>query len=334
VGYNGVVAMLRTRAQNLCETHGRRAMKRYLRSRLFTALLVVAWGFAALVPHARAQDAASGNAPQAADQKQAAPVRPTGPSLATATLLYRAREYEKAAAEYNAVIAANPTSSNAYAGLARVYAGQSKLTDALAAANKAVEMENDNPNAHIALGEVYFRLGKIPEAEAEFIAIVKSGRAYARAYLGEARISWASSYYRQAKRMIDLAHKLDSADPDITNFWFRTQISSGHVQVEARDKDKEDADKREKEKDGPPEKNEDLSRIVETLSDNQQERRCCRPSSMTVPVELPLEPLMNDPRTFRGMGLKWRLMEPQRSLWWIQEPQEFSWGGRWRRRQG
>lgn len=225
-------------------------------------------------------------------------------------LLYRAREYEKAIAEYSAVLAANPTSSNAYAGLARSYLGESKLTDALAAANKGVEIENDNPNAHIALGEVYFRLGRIPEAENEFVPIVKAGQAYARAYLGEARISWASSYYRQAKRLIDLAHKLDSADPDITRFWFRTQISSGSVRVEVRgDKAKEemqegDKGTQDKEQSGSTEKGENLTKIVETLSDNQQERHSCRPTSTNIPVELPFEPLMNDPKTYRGMGLK------------------------------
>jgi predicted aspartyl protease/Flp pilus assembly protein TadD len=292
-------------------------MNRRIRSRLFVGLVVLAFALVSIVRLARAQESASGNAPETAPQKEPgasagsatagapalpAPVStsakaaaPSGPTLASAMVLYRAGKYDKAEAEYTALTMASSPSPYSYVGLARACLRQSKLAEALAAANKAIEAAPNDPHSRIVLGEVYFRLGKISEAEAEFVPIVKSGQAYARAYLGEARISWVSSYYKQAVRLIEVAHKLDSADPDITHFWVRTQISSGSVRFEAK------GDKDEK---GPPENGEAIRKTVEVLTGSQQERHSCHPASPTVPVELPFETLLNDPQTYRAMGLK------------------------------
>jgi tetratricopeptide (TPR) repeat protein len=196
--------------------------------RLFRYLFFAWIAVVSIAPQARAQEAANGKglASPSISTTAAPPTPPaaaSGPTLASAMLLYRAGDYEKASNEYNALIAANPNSSNAYAGLARVYMKQTKLADALSAGKKSVELDPANPIGHVALGEVYFRMGKIGEAEAEFVPIVKAGKGYARAYLGEARVSWASSYYTQAKRLIDFAYELDSADPDILDFWLDTE---------------------------------------------------------------------------------------------------------------
>jgi tetratricopeptide (TPR) repeat protein len=75
---------------------------------------------------------------------------------------------------------------------------------------------------HVALGEVYFRQGKIPEAEQEWVKAINSGHASARAYLGMARVRSVSSMNKSAKAMIDKAHELDPKDPDIQIFWIET----------------------------------------------------------------------------------------------------------------
>jgi len=72
---------------------------------------------------------------------------------------------------------------------------------------------------HSALGDVLFREGKLSEAEGEWLKAINSDESDARAHLGLARISAASSQYAQAKREIDKAHGLDSADPDIRDYF-------------------------------------------------------------------------------------------------------------------
>jgi predicted Zn-dependent protease len=57
---------------------------------------------------------------------------------------------------------------------------------------KAVALSPTYPAVRTALGEAYFLQGKIAEAQKEFLALVRDGSSYARAYLGMARISRAA----------------------------------------------------------------------------------------------------------------------------------------------
>ena len=262
-----------------------------------------AWVAAMAVhPLAHAQEAPKKNEPPlpvistSTSTSPESPAASSGPTLASAMLLYRAKDYDKASREYNALILASPNSPSAYAGLARVYVKQVRLADALSAAKKAVELEPANPVGHIALGEVYFRTGKISEAEAEFVPIVRAGRGYARAYLGEARVSWASSFYKQAKRLIDLAHNLDAADPDILDFWMDTENVEErikHVKEEIADPANSD-----------PKRHEELEQILSLLTDAQTRHSPCRMTSTLSSLEVPFALLLNDPRTYRAVGLK------------------------------
>src|SRR5262249_29881140 len=81
----------------------------------------------------------------------------------------------------------------------------------------------DSAPKHVALGEVLFRDGKIPEAEREWLGVTKSGHTDARAHMGLARVSAAAAQYKQAEREIDEAHRLDPDDPDIQFYWIRSQ---------------------------------------------------------------------------------------------------------------
>ena len=135
--------------------------------------------------------------------------------IETALHLYRTGKFDAAVQAYSSLIASESHISSAYAGLARTYLKLKKIDEAYAAAEKAVALSQDLADAHIALGEVYFRQGKLVEAENEFIAIAKTGSPNARAYLGVARISEMASLHKQAKQMIARAYSLDPDDPDI-----------------------------------------------------------------------------------------------------------------------
>jgi predicted aspartyl protease len=273
---------------------------------LAVAMCCIAFG-TTLSPAARAQNAESGKAPAPAPavatstagpavSVSSGPPIPTGPSIADAVRLYRAGDYEKSSSEYREVIAANPNSPVAYAGLARVFVKQAKLAEALAAANKSVELAPTNPLGHIALGEVYFRTGKISEAEAEFVPIIKSGQAYPRAYLGEARVSRASSFYKQAKRMIDVAHNLDPLDPDISSFWFTEQSLADRIKA-IKDELADPAN-------SDPKKKAELEESLAVLNDAESRHGSCQLVSNVSAIEIPFVMLLNDPNTYRAVGLK------------------------------
>jgi len=153
--------------------------------------------------------------------QNAVPIQPsepgivTGPSLKDAEHLYRTGRLDEAIGEYT-------QAALAYAGLTRVYLQKKDPAHAYAAAAKAMELEPDSADAKTAQGEAYFRQGKIGEAEAMFVSVINSGANNPRAYWGLARTSGAISYYAREKRLIDKAHALDPADPDITRDWIAT----------------------------------------------------------------------------------------------------------------
>jgi tetratricopeptide (TPR) repeat protein len=81
----------------------------------------------------------------------------------------------------------------------------------------------------VASGAVYFRQGRIPEAEQEWLSVISSGNRNARAYLGLARIGRALSLRRQSKALIDQARELNPLDPDIELSWNLTLPLSGRI---------------------------------------------------------------------------------------------------------
>ncbi len=143
------------------------------------------------------------------------------PSLADAQQKYRQGKLDWAAQEY-AMLVTGADAMAAYVGLARVELKENRPADAYAAVSKAIALAPRAPDVQVALGEVYYRQGKIPEAESQFVNVINSGAENARAYLGLARVSNAASLYRRGKLMIDKAHRLDPSDPDIDRYWIDT----------------------------------------------------------------------------------------------------------------
>ncbi len=177
----------------------------------------------AIFPSAWAQqNAAPGNAPT--------PAASATPSLQDALRLYRTGKLDAAIQEYTQ-LESGAQAGLAYAGLTRVYLKKKDPADAYAAAAKAIDLAPNSPDAKVAQGEAYFRQGKIPEAEAEFVGVINSGAENARAYLGLARVSQTISLYHREKQMIDKARTLDPADPDITRMWMGTLPLAGRIKA-------------------------------------------------------------------------------------------------------
>src|SRR5260370_411528 len=112
--------------------------------------------------------------------------------------------------------------AEAYAGLSRCFLKEGHVQEANEVAMHRTIRAPDSQAAHVALGEVYFRQGKMHDAEQEFLRVVNSVAPEPRAYLGLARVSAAISMYARAKQMVEKAHELDSNDPEIEWRWLNT----------------------------------------------------------------------------------------------------------------
>ncbi|HKV39098.1 MAG TPA: aspartyl protease family protein [Blastocatellia bacterium] len=191
--------------------------------------VLTAWLFVFMVVCASVR-AQNPNPPALKDDSAGVAASP--PSVAQADRLYREGKPGEAEQEYERVVKAEPRSVFAYTGLVHVYLRMAKPVEAYAAAAKAMEIDPDLEAAHIAMGEAYFRQGKLTEAENEFANLVQKRTKEARAYLGLSRVYRAASYYRRRKLAIDRAYQLDPGDPDIIGQWTYSQSLVDHTSAQ------------------------------------------------------------------------------------------------------
>jgi tetratricopeptide (TPR) repeat protein len=111
--------------------------------------------------------------------------------LGDATTLARKGDFDAAIEKFQQLLKERPNSPDAYAGLTRVYLKKKDLVRAFDTVTKGMQV-SDAVTLHVALGEVYFRQGKIPEAEQEWVKAINSGHPSARAYLGVAQFAGPS----------------------------------------------------------------------------------------------------------------------------------------------
>jgi len=197
--------------------------------------------------------------------------------------------------KYQEVIQEKPKSPDAYAGLARCYLKKKDVTQAFETITKGLQVADGMP-VRVALGEVYFRQGKIPEAEKEWVDVINSGRQAARAYLGVARVWWAIQNNKSAKALIDKAHELDPNDPDIQEAWIGTLRRSERIKYyEAHIAESDNADAEERG---------NLQRYLTYLKERAKRHDGpCRLVSKVKNTETPLVRLLSDPTHLRGYGL-------------------------------
>jgi tetratricopeptide (TPR) repeat protein len=268
------------------------------------------------VPKTWAQDAASSNtpgviSPVASSNKSAAdkspnpsaaspPPSPAAPAAvlpaAQALQLFRAEKYAAASEQYNAILLKDPKDPAANAGLARVYLAQRKMPEALAAATKAIESAPGSPAGHTALGDIYFRQAKLADAEREYLTPIRAGIPDARAYFGLAHISEMTSSSKRAKRMIDKAHDLDPADPEIFQTWVQT------LPLSDRSKQLNDRLASSDPMGDSTQKSFKFATEFYT-AEAKQPNTACHLVNKPKSTQLPLERLMIDPTRLRGFGL-------------------------------
>ena len=227
------------------------------------------------------------------------PAPNAGPSLDDALHLYRTGKFADAVQEYQS-LTSGPQAVFAYTGLARCYLRLKDPENAYNAANKAMEVAPRAPDAQVALGEVYFRQGKIPEAEELFVKVINSGAQNARAYLGLAHVSAVTALFAREKRMLDQAYALDPEDPDIRPAYMST-LTPGERAKGLHDRLAEET------KISPEERERIEQQLTILESASSPGVHTCRMTSKVGSTHMQLRQLMVDPTNFRGYGLDVKL---------------------------
>lgn len=277
-----------------------------MRRQVIFVCFVLAYPFhivAAQSPHdekaVSSSAAASSLAASGISSSPSAATSPAGISapspLSEALRFYRKGDFDAAIEKYQQLLQERPNTPDGYTGLASVYLKRKDVRHADETISKGME-KIDSPTMRVALGEVLFREGKIPEAEEQWVKVINSGYPSARAYLGLARVRKAISMYASAKRMIDKAHELDPNDPDIQRAWINTlgmkeriNYLEGYLASENND----DAETRS-----------NAEFYLEYLKARQKEpKRVCRLASNVTSTETELVRLLLDPKHLRGYGL-------------------------------
>jgi tetratricopeptide (TPR) repeat protein len=247
-------------------------------------VLISAAAFAQSVPDA---------SPTVPDSK---PVNVSTPNpLGEARTLYRKGDFSGAIAKYQEILKEQPKSPDAYAGLVRVYLKQKNVEQAAETAELGLS-HSDSPRIHVARAEVWFRQGRITDAEKEWVEVLKGGHPEARAYLGLSRVRHTIAMYKTAKRMIEKAHELDLSDPDIQEQWAGTLPRAERIKYlenSLAGENNWNADERQ-----------NVKTYLEYLKEkaNQKNGRCRLVTKLSA-SEMPLVRMKYDPEHLRGYGL-------------------------------
>lgn len=223
-------------------------------------------------------------------------VSDVGNPLGQAGILYAKGAFDAAIGKYQELLKQRPNSPDAFAGLVRSYLKLKNVGQAALTAEQGIAQTN-SPRVRVARAEVWFRQGKIAEAEKEFVDVINSGYPEARAYLGLARQRDAIAMYKSAKQMIDKAHEIDPGDPDIQEEWVDTLSRSERIrylETSLAGDNNWDADRRS-----------DAASYLEYLKERAKQKNSspCRLISKTTSTETPLVRLLQDPEHLRGYGL-------------------------------
>ena len=240
---------------------------------------------------AQATAAAASSAPSAT----IAPASDITNPIGEAKLLYRKGDFTGAIATYQEFLKEHPNSPDALAGKVQVYLKQKDIERAAQAVKEGLA-RSDSPLMRAAQAEVWFRQGKISDAEKQWAEVINSGTPEPRSYLGLAHVRDAIAMYKTAKMMIDKAHELDPYDPDIVEEWIGTLSRSDRIQylsTSLAGDNNWDAEKRG-----------DVASYLQYLKEHSKQKNgSCRLVSKVNRTETPLARLMIDPTHLRGFGL-------------------------------
>jgi tetratricopeptide (TPR) repeat protein len=221
--------------------------------------------------------------------------QPVGDPLHEAKAFARTGNFDAAIEKYREMLRSNPKNPDALAGVIRSYLKKKDVAQAAEEAKTALTL-SDAHTVLTAVAEVYFRQGRISDAEGEWVKVINSGYPDARAYLGLARVRRAVSMYESAKNFIDKAYEIDPNDTDIQRAWVATLSPAERiVYLERFLAGPNDIDN---------EQRGDTQHYLDYLKARLiLPKRNCRLVSKIAATETPLVRLLTDPQHLRGYGL-------------------------------
>jgi tetratricopeptide (TPR) repeat protein len=143
---------------------------------------------------------------------------PAQDALSEARQLFRKADFRAAADAFRKLIETKP-SDEAYSGLVQSLLKADDVKAAEEASEKALAGFPESALAHAARGDVYFRRGKIPEAESEYKAALKLDDKSPRGWLGQGKVDAVLARNAKSKAAIIKAHELDPEDGDALYEW-------------------------------------------------------------------------------------------------------------------
>jgi tetratricopeptide (TPR) repeat protein len=143
---------------------------------------------------------------------------PVQDSLADARQLFRKADFRGSADAFRKLNEARP-SAEAYAGLVQSLLKADDVKAADESSQKGLDTLPESPLVHAGRGDVYFRMGKIPEAEAEYKAALKLDGKTPRGWLGQGKVDAVLARNAKSKAAIAQAHELDPEDGDAFYEW-------------------------------------------------------------------------------------------------------------------
>jgi len=175
--------------------------------------------------------------------------------------------------------------------LGQTLLAQERFDEADAAVARALAKNGSDARLHCLLGDLRYREGRIFDADKEYKAAVSLDPKNARAVYGISRVFRASSLRKKAAEMLQVAHALDSHDPEIASAFFGADRRSPAAVARMKE---------ELGKDDSPRNRRLQLRIAE--AEALERKPECDASATDQPHHIPLTALM-DGRRITGMSL-------------------------------
>jgi len=161
----------------------------------------------------------------------AAAQNPSPDPIASARRLFKQGKFRDAAVAYRAITSRDPNSAPAYAGLVQSYIKADDVKAADESSSQALALLPQSALIHAIRGDVYFRIGRLADAENEYKSALKLDQKCARAWLGVGRIYTIVSRPGQAKEALARARELDPEDGDTLFYWAVTLAYPDNVKA-------------------------------------------------------------------------------------------------------
>lgn len=194
------------------------------------------------------------------------------------------RKYADAEGLYSKVLATDPNSADAMAGLVRATLGEGKRQDALALAQKYDAAHPNTPALLDALGEVRFRRGEVNEAASVFNTAFKLDPCNGVTHYDMYLFFDLSGSHAAAQKRLEIAHTMSPLNPEITERWQRSHAApmTPPEQIASLKKKLEDSTLTQDKKDGIAE----AIKGIET-----EEKGDCRLVTPVTEAKFPMQPI-------------------------------------------